>query len=98
MYASSFRGTAQQRVYSDSPDLSPSECFPRENLQPLMCLGLIEKEEIIHQRVFYACQTIQNHPGAFEMLRQPVVDVYLRALMQVEDILRINCETRLDKQ
>jgi hypothetical protein len=33
-----------------------------------------------------------------KMLRQPMIEVYLHALMQVEDILIIICETQLDKQ
>ena len=46
---------------------------------------------------FHVYQTIQNRSGTFETLRQPMVDVYLRGLMQ-EGVVSIICETRLDKQ
>jgi len=38
---------------------------------------------------FYAYQSIQSLPGTFEKLRKLMTDVYLHALMQVEDILSI---------
>jgi hypothetical protein len=45
-----------------------------------------------------ACKTIQNRPGTFEMLRKPMIEVYLHTLMQLENILSIVFETRLDKR
>jgi hypothetical protein len=57
----------------------------------------MKKNKYFTNEFFYVFQTIQNRPGAFEMLRQPMVDMYLHALMQ-EGVLSIICETRLDKQ
>jgi hypothetical protein len=28
---------------------------------------------MLHQRTFYACQTIQNRPGTFEMAQQSMI-------------------------
>ena len=89
MYASSFRAAAQQCGYSCSPDLSPSECFMRENLNPLMYLSPIENEEILHQRVFF--KPIDPFKTSSVPLKccDSSWQMYLRALMQMEDILSI---------
>lgn len=37
---------------------------------------------------FDACQTIPNHPGTFESVRESRISLLIRALMPVEDVLR----------
>ena len=54
------------------------------------CIQLELKMKSLLQRVFYACQTIRNHPGNFEK-------VPMRTWVQVEDIWSICCELILDK-
>jgi hypothetical protein len=47
---------------------------------------------------FHACQTFQNRTGTVGMVQQPMTDVYLDALIEMEDIVSVICETWLDKQ
>lgn len=64
-----------------------------ENLKILVYLAPIENVETLHQCISYACQTINNGPGTFESVRQSTRGcvLYMRALIQAEDILRICC-------
>jgi hypothetical protein len=61
-------------------------------------LAANENEETFNKRIFYASQTIRNHPRTFEIVQQSVIRRVLRALIHVEGILSSCCELLLDKQ
>jgi hypothetical protein len=53
MSAKGFRGTA--------PTFARPESFPGSP-KTLVCSAVIQNKQALHQRIFYACQTIRNCP------------------------------------
>lgn len=49
----------------------------------------IKNYDTLHQSIFYICQTIQNHNGTSESMRQSMIRSTMRAFIQVEDIFNI---------
>jgi len=93
MSASSFRGAALTFTWPQS--------------FRLLSLGMLknpgysaqsENEETLHLHNFDACQTICNHPGSFESVRQSMIWRVHACLDSAEDILKSRCELWLDKQ
>jgi hypothetical protein len=61
-------------------------------------LDPIGNEETFHQRIFDACQTVDNRSGTFEMCDRSWSDVPKGELIQVEDILSVCYELWLDNK
>jgi hypothetical protein len=69
MSANRFRGTAQQRV-----NLNPLDFYLWGHLKSPVYTAPFE-DEIFHEHIFDACQTLRNRPGTFEMLWKSRSDV-----------------------
>jgi hypothetical protein len=54
-----------------SPDLNLLDLYLWGHLKTYS--APIENEKTLHQRIFYACQTISYRLGTFEMMRQSMV-------------------------
>jgi hypothetical protein len=67
--ALSFRGIVQQIV-----DLSTLDSSCGGHLTALLVQSFpTENGDTLHQRIFYACQTIHSCPGTFERVRQSMI-------------------------
>jgi hypothetical protein len=75
MPENSFQRTSQQLL-----DISPLDFYLWGNLKTVVYSAPSENEGTIHQRIFYACQTLRDSQWS---------DVSIRALIQVEDVLSI---------
>jgi hypothetical protein len=58
----------------------------------------IQNEDTIHQRLFYACQTIRNAHAALKRVLSPCSDASMCVLIKVEYALIVCFELWLDKK